>query len=93
MTDEPNQVATEFPWHLFQMPGEGTGLAIGRLPNRKKLCLYNLTSNVYEPLAYFRHEQAARFMLAWLMRLTAATYASSTNPSGQPSQPNQIEGE
>ncbi len=56
-------------WHGWGFSNEKTALHIGKLPNRKQVCLYIIEGSVLEPLAYFRTEESARRALALIEHL------------------------
>jgi len=51
-------------------------IAVGRLPGRKQVALYQVRGSVLEPLAYFKTEEKARATIDWLMRLAGAVGAT-----------------
>ncbi len=51
-------------------------IAVGRLPGRKQVALYQVRGSVLEPLAYFKSEEKARIAIDWLLRLANAVGAT-----------------
>ncbi len=61
-------------WHGWRKPDSDTALHIGYMPGKKRPSLYAAQSNEFVarmwPLASFANEEAARFALDMIDRLT-----------------------
>jgi hypothetical protein len=55
------EVMRKYRWHGFKITHVGgeESLHVGMLPGRKRVCLYRIAKNCFEPLAYFITERKA----------------------------------